>query len=81
MEHTEPEAIFAWQVFESGEWGTIAAGIPGVSAGPTPLVTRRLDLALQMEPLALVHAQATGLPVEMHRFAFDPSFVGPTVSA
>ena len=62
--------IFAWQVLEDGQWGTIAAVImPGMSA--VPLVVRSRPLAEgAMRRFAELHVLSTGKRVRLARFDF-----------
>jgi hypothetical protein len=65
---TDGEVIYAWQVFEDGEWGTIAAAIGDIVMSPVPLVHRSLLMIRRLEPLARNHAQLTGLPIRLAKF-------------
>lgn len=80
-----PAPIWAWQVLEDGEWGTIsvylttpvAEAIGNTSRGHNlVLVTRREELARgQMRDFALTHHHSSGLPIRLHRFIPDPNFI------
>lgn len=62
------DELWAWQVLEAGEWGTISAMIPGV--GHAILVSRSKAIVTDfMRPLAESHAKESGLPVRLARFA------------
>ena len=59
--------LFVWQVLEDGQWGTIAAAIPGMP-GLSPLITRSARSAELLGLLAVAHHDRTGLPVRKVRF-------------
>jgi hypothetical protein len=62
------DELWAWQVLEDGEWGTISAVIPGV--GHAILVSRSKPIVTEfMRPVAESHAKESGLPVRLARFA------------
>ena len=63
------DTLYIWQVFEKGQWGTIAA----LSSDDVlvPLQHRTQKLAEKMEPLARNHGEQLGLPVRFARYVFD----------
>lgn len=66
----DPGDIYAWQVFENGEWGTISAFIPAIRRH-APLLTRRRVLARrELRVLAERHSRLNRLPVALHRFTY-----------
>lgn len=71
------DMLYAWQVKEDDGWGIIAAMVPGLT-GLAPLVSRSLGVARKTEPLAVSHAQETGLPVRLARFVFTEVIEGVT---
>lgn len=61
------DELWAWQVLEDGEWGTISTVIPEV--GHAILVSRKKAIVTEfMRPLAESHAKESGLPVRLARF-------------
>jgi hypothetical protein len=71
MPDGSPDTIYAWQVFENDEWGTIAASIPGVGMSPVPLLHRSLLMVRRLQPLGVEHGEQTGLPIRLAKFAFE----------
>jgi len=66
-------SLFAWQVMDEGEWGTIATIVNGVV---TPLVTRKEEVARQFFQIyAESHGQASQHPVRLARFDFAEELV------
>ena len=62
------DELWAWQVLEDGEWGTISTVVPEV--GHAILVSRNKAIVTEfMRPLAEAHAKEFGLPVRLARFA------------
>ena len=61
--------LYAWQVFEDGDWGVIAGVVDDGQL--MSLVSRSALVAQAMEPVARRHADSTGLPVRLARFTFD----------
>lgn len=68
MPSADPGTQFIWQVLQDGEWGTIAAVLPGLP-GLSPLQTRREEFAKgPLRSIALLHQQATGFPIRLACF-------------
>jgi hypothetical protein len=68
---TEPNCYWIWQVFDTdGEWGVIAAELPG--AGLVPLSTRQHDIADGLfRQIAERHRELhPALPVRLARYDF-----------
>jgi len=61
------DALWVWQVFEKGQWGTIAGEVPGFT-GPCPLVFRSPHMADVLAPVAEMHHHRTELPVRLARY-------------
>lgn len=70
MNHeTSGDALYAWQVQEpDGQWSMVGALIPGIGEH-TPLIHRDLLLIRRLEGLARKHAEQTGQPLRLARFA------------
>jgi hypothetical protein len=64
--------LFVWQVFEEGEWGTLASNINVFTPSQmTPLITRSETVAREsFGPFARAHATATGMPVRLARYDY-----------
>jgi len=58
--------MWAWQVYEDGEWNIIGAVISDL--GLQPLVTSRQTTYEMMRPLAQLHHDASGFPVRGVRY-------------
>jgi hypothetical protein len=62
--------LFVWMVKEAdGREGPVATIIPALGPSPVVLATGRLDLAERMGLYAAMHADNSGLPVRLVRFA------------
>lgn len=62
--------LWCWQVLEQGEWGNIAAKVPGM-VGWSVLVHRNRDIIEMMRTLAVGHHKATGLPIRLARYELE----------
>jgi hypothetical protein len=58
--------MWAWQVYEDGEWNLIAAEVGSI--GPVPLITSRESNYELMRPIAAMHAVSSRLPVRGVRY-------------
>ena len=58
--------MWAWQVYEDGEWNLIAAEVGNL--GPVPLITSRQSNFKLMRPIAAAHHKASGMPVRGVRY-------------
>ena len=56
--------MYAWQVYEQGEWNIIGMVLPG-GMDPVPMVTTRRHVADSMQAIAFQHAERTGLMVRL----------------
>ena len=69
---TPGDELFVWQEATPEGWGVIAAFIP-VLGTVGALMSRNLEIARTMEPIARHHVAATGNPLRLARFEYTVS--------
>jgi len=69
FQETVMKELWAWEVYEQDQWGTIGASI-GEGGSILPLVTRQERIATDgfFRTLATMHKERTGLPIRLARY-------------